>query len=69
MGQGPGAVEANNTAKIQQLSASAGKLRGEIMATHATAMAKFYQTLTPEQRAKAEQMPARIRNWRHATRA
>jgi Spy/CpxP family protein refolding chaperone len=61
------AVKANDSAKIQQLSATAGKLRGEIMATHASAMAKFYQTLTPEQRAKADQMAMRIRNRRHAT--
>ena len=63
------AVKADDSAKIQQLSATAGKLRGEIMASHATAMAKFYQTLTPAQRAKADQMAARVRahNWRHAT--
>ena len=61
------AVKAGDSAKIQQLSATAGTLRGEIMASRATAMAKFYRTLTPEQRAKADQMAARARNRRHAT--
>jgi periplasmic protein CpxP/Spy len=50
------AVKSNDTAKIQQLSATQGQLRGQVMAARAEAMAKFYQTLTPEQRAKAEQM-------------
>lgn len=60
------AVKADDSARIQQLSATAGKLRGEIMASHETAMAKFYQTLTPAQRAKADQMAVRIHNRRHA---
>lgn len=50
------AVKANDTAKIEQLTAKQGKLRGEMMSARAEAMAKFYQTLTPEQRARAEQM-------------
>ncbi len=58
------AVKANDTTKIQQLSVTEGKLRGEIMAVHAGAMAKFYQTLTPEQRAKADRLGAERR---HAT--
>ncbi len=57
------AVKANDAAKIRQLSATEGKLRGEIMAVRENAMAKFYQTLTPEQRAKADHMASR----RHAT--
>jgi len=50
------AVKANDAAKIQQITATQGKLRGQFMADRAEAMAKFYQTLTPEQRAKADQM-------------
>jgi len=48
------AVKANDSATIQQLTAAQGKLRGQIMEARAQAMARFYQTLTPEQRAKAE---------------
>lgn len=58
------AVKANDAAKIQQLSTTEGKLRGQIMAVHSGAMAKFYQTLTPEQRAKADHMATARR---HAT--
>ena len=61
------AVKTDDAAKIQQLSATAGRLRGEIMAARASARAKFYQTLTPAQRAKADQMAARVHSWRHAT--
>jgi periplasmic protein CpxP/Spy len=50
------AVKANDTAKIDQLSATQGQLRGQVMAARAEAMAKVYQILTPEQRAKAEQL-------------
>jgi protein CpxP len=50
------AVKANDTAKIDQLAATQGQLRGQMMAARAEAMAKVYQILTPEQRTKAEQM-------------
>jgi Spy/CpxP family protein refolding chaperone len=52
------AVRDNDNAKIQQLSSEQGKLRGQLVANHETAMAKFYQILTPEQRVKADQMQA-----------
>jgi Spy/CpxP family protein refolding chaperone len=50
------AVKANDTAKIQELSTTQGNLRGQLVANRSLAMAKFYQILTPEQRAKADQM-------------
>ncbi len=58
------AVKANDTARIQRLTAEQGKLRGQMMTAHAEALAKFYQTLTPEQRAKADRLSAAVR--RHA---
>ena len=55
------AVKANDTAQIQQLSGQQGNLRGQMLAIRSGAMAKFYATLTPEQRTKAEQVQQRIR--------
>jgi Spy/CpxP family protein refolding chaperone len=52
------AVRDNDSAKIQELASAQGKLRGELVANHESAMAKFYQILTPEQRIKADQMQA-----------
>ena len=50
------AVKANDTAQIQQLSAQQGNLNGQILAMRSASMAKFYATLTPDQRAKADQL-------------
>jgi Spy/CpxP family protein refolding chaperone len=50
------AVKANDRAQIGRLSAVEGQAIGKLMAVRTEAMAKFYQQLTPEQRAKAEQM-------------
>jgi Spy/CpxP family protein refolding chaperone len=50
------AVKANNTAEIERLSAQQGNLKGKTLAIRSEAMAKFYATLTPEQRVKADQM-------------
>lgn len=50
------AVKANNTPLIQQLAVTQGQLEGQMVAARSEAMAKFYQTLTPEQRAQAAQM-------------
>ena len=55
------AVKTNDKARIDQLSAAEGQVIGKMMATRTEAMAKFYQTLTPEQRAKADQMH---QNWK-----
>ena len=56
------AVRANDTAKIKELAATQGKLRGQLMANHEMARAKFYQILTPEQRTKADAMHARMQS-------
>jgi Spy/CpxP family protein refolding chaperone len=50
------AVKADRTSEIQQLSRARGNLVGQMTAIYGQARAKFYQTLTPEQRAKADQM-------------
>jgi len=50
------AVKAGNTADIERLSAEQGQLMGKMMAIHSEAFSKVYQTLTPEQRVKADQM-------------
>ena len=50
------AVKADNNSQIRELAAKQGNLRGQLLAIRSGAMAKFYQVLTPEQRAKADQM-------------
>jgi Spy/CpxP family protein refolding chaperone len=56
------AVKADNSAQIQQLSATQGQLRGQMTAIRTEAMAKFYSTvLTPDQRTKLDQMH---QNWK-----
>ena len=54
------AVKANDQAQIQQLAAQQGNLQGQLQAIRSGAMAKFYTNLTPEQRAKADQMHERM---------
>lgn len=46
------AVQANDTAGIQQLAAAQGSEFGQIAAIRGTAMAKVYQILTPDQQQK-----------------
>ena len=58
------AVRANDTAKIDQLSAQEASMKGQISAMRHAAFAKIYATLTPEQRAKADQLPAHFRQMR-----
>jgi Spy/CpxP family protein refolding chaperone len=55
------AVKANDTARIQSLATTQGTLRGQVMAIRAQALAKFYSGLTPDQRAKADQMHQQFR--------
>ena len=59
------AVKANNTAEIERLSAEKGKLTGKMSAIHSEAFAKMYQTLTPDQKAKADEMHSQMRNRMH----
>jgi Spy/CpxP family protein refolding chaperone len=58
------AVRANDTAKIGQLSAQEANLKGNMSALRREAFARVYSTLTPEQRAKADQIPAHLRQMR-----
>ena len=59
------AVKAGNTAEIERLSAAQGSLMGKLTAIRTEAFAKIYQTLTPEQRAKADQWSAHSGMMRH----
>ena len=59
------AVKANDVAQIHSLAAQQGNLRGQMMGVRSEAMAKFYTTLTPEQKAKADQMQQRMRTRMH----
>jgi len=47
------AIQAGDSAKIQQLSTDMGSLRGHVLAIRSDAMSRFYATLTPDQKAKA----------------
>jgi periplasmic protein CpxP/Spy len=55
------AVKNNDAAQIQQLSIAAGHLQGQMLAIRSTARAKFYAILTPDQKAKADQVGQRVR--------
>jgi periplasmic protein CpxP/Spy len=50
------AAKTNNTAQIQQLANDEGKLLSQLIVIRTEARSKFYNTLTPEQRAKADQL-------------
>ena len=60
------AIKANDTGQIQQLSTQQGNLQGQVVAMRSASMAKFYATLTPDQRAKADQIQQRIKARRAA---
>jgi len=47
--------------EIHQLALTQGNLAGQLVAARMEALAKFYNTLTPEQRAKADLMRQRVR--------
>ena len=50
------AIHNNDTAGIDSLSTTIGNLTAQMIATEAKAHAAFFQTLTPDQQAKAQQM-------------
>ena len=58
------AARASDTARIDQLSAREANLRGHISAMRHEAFGRIYSTLTPEQRAKADRLPAHFRQMR-----
>jgi Spy/CpxP family protein refolding chaperone len=47
--------------EIHQLALTQGNLAGQLVAARAEALAKFYNMLTPEQRAKADPMGQQLR--------
>src|SRR5580700_5267770 len=59
------AIKSNDTAQIQQLSATEGKEIGQLTAIRGSAFAKVYQTLTPDQKQKMEAL-AQARHARHS---
>jgi Spy/CpxP family protein refolding chaperone len=50
------AIKNNDTAGIEQISNTIGNLTAQQTATHAKAMATFFQTLTPDQQSKFAEM-------------
>ena len=58
------AIRANDAAGIQQLSSQEANLKGQLIALRRTAFAHIYSSLTPEQKAKADQLPAHFRQMR-----
>jgi len=58
------AVRANDTAGIQRLSAQEARLKSRVLAVREEAFARIYSTLTPEQRAKADTLPAHFKQMR-----
>jgi len=57
------AAKANKSpAEIQKLSNEQGRLLGQLVAIRTEARAKFYRILTPDQRAKADQMHEQFRH-------
>jgi len=59
------AIQANDTAQIQQLTATEGSEFGQLAGIRSSAMAKVYQNLTPDQKSKLES----LREARHARHA
>jgi Spy/CpxP family protein refolding chaperone len=55
------AVKANDVAQIHSLAAQQGNLQGQLLGIRSEARAKVYATLTPEQKAKADQMRETVR--------
>lgn len=49
--------------EIDQLAARQGELSGQLAAIHTKAMARVYTTLTPEQRAQADEMRETMRGF------
>ncbi len=55
------AVKANNAAQISTLTARQGQLSGQLAEIRTKAMASFYAQLTPEQKAKADELHGKMR--------
>lgn len=55
------AIQAGDTAAIQSLSAKMGTLRGQVLAIRSQGMAQFFALLTPDQKTKAEDFLAKVK--------
>jgi len=55
------AIRANDAAKIEQAAKAQAEILSQLTAIRGKAMAKFYATLTPEQKAQADRMEARLK--------
>jgi Spy/CpxP family protein refolding chaperone len=63
------AVKANDSARIQQFATQQGNLQGQLLTLRSESMAKFYGILTPDQRAKADQMHLKMQQLRQQRKA
>ena len=54
------AIKSDDTAQIRQITQARASLIAKVMTSRSEAMAKFYATLTPEQKAKADQIHQRM---------
>ncbi len=55
------AVKANDVAQIHSLAAQQGNLQGQLLGIRSEARAKVYALLTPEQKAKADELREKVR--------
>ena len=55
------AIQAGDTAKIQQLSTAMGSLQGQVLAIRSAGMAQFYALLPPDQKTKAADFQQKAR--------
>ncbi|HUI55780.1 MAG TPA: Spy/CpxP family protein refolding chaperone [Bryobacteraceae bacterium] len=58
------AIQAGDSAKIQQLATEVGNLRGQVLAIRSDGLAKFYALLTPDQKAKAAEFRSQFKQAR-----
>ena len=56
------AVKTDNEAQIDQLASTQANLMSQMVAIRTKAMAKVYTLLTPEQKAKADELHSRMQN-------
>jgi len=56
------AIQAGDTAKIQQISTAMGTLQGQVLAIRSAGKAQFYALLTPDQKTKAVEFEQKARD-------
>jgi Spy/CpxP family protein refolding chaperone len=54
------AIKSNNVAQIDQLAQTRANLRAKVTTARSEAMAKFYASLTPDQKTKADQIQQKL---------